>query len=467
MPVTPANRFITRARDADDAATAFGVSRTLFVDPTSHSSSSAARGRSDLSYQTYAQALAAWQPGDRIVLRPGLYATAMQMPSYTRSIVGGTGLSRAGNVVTATLTATHAIPVGCRILVSGATSSTFDGVFQVATVPSATTLTYKQYGSDASSGGGTLTAVGYIHLDDGAVVDVTHLSIANTVATLGASAKTFTIVTGGGEFYGRSGYCISMADQTDSRLEIACRSIAGTNADGAVGIYAGGARSIIVADVADCIMSERYDAIWMFGSARCRIRARVIEGGEDAVELGTTQGCHIEAEEIASYFDRWQGVGSGTPTSSVTVYDLAAGQTHYIKANLVQTVGSVDNLGFISAVKIQATSAGRVIYDVRRTVCHGGATISASAAVTLVNGQYVSTYTGTGDAESGQSGYAIFTEGSPILRFMGECHLVASSAVTTSTFTFEPTSIPGPCRYNKAPHADLTLPDGVLDTEIS
>jgi 6-phosphogluconolactonase (cycloisomerase 2 family) len=72
-------------------------------------------------------------------------------------IVAGTGANRAGNVVTITTTAPHQIFAGQSATISGVANSTFNGVFTVVSVPTPTTLTYKQTAANAISGGGSVT----------------------------------------------------------------------------------------------------------------------------------------------------------------------------------------------------------------------------------------------------------------------------------------------------------------------
>lgn len=67
------------------------------------------------------------------------------------------GIVRAGNVVTVTTSAAHGLKVGEAALVAGVTDASFNGQFTVATVPSATSITYAQTGANATSTSGTLT----------------------------------------------------------------------------------------------------------------------------------------------------------------------------------------------------------------------------------------------------------------------------------------------------------------------
>jgi hypothetical protein len=68
-----------------------------------------------------------------------------------------TGAVRASGIVTITTTTAHAMLAGQTVTIAGATNSSFNGVFVIASVPSITTLTFLQAGADATSGAGTAT----------------------------------------------------------------------------------------------------------------------------------------------------------------------------------------------------------------------------------------------------------------------------------------------------------------------
>lgn len=67
-----------------------------------------------------------------------------------------TSAVRSTNVVTITTgTTPHGYPVGMSVLIAGVTTSTFNGTFTIASVPTTTTFTYAQTAANASSSGGT------------------------------------------------------------------------------------------------------------------------------------------------------------------------------------------------------------------------------------------------------------------------------------------------------------------------
>ena len=66
-----------------------------------------------------------------------------------------TSAVRSTNVVTITTAEAHSYPVGMSVLIAGVTTSTFDGTFTIASVPTTTTFTYAQTAGNATSAGGT------------------------------------------------------------------------------------------------------------------------------------------------------------------------------------------------------------------------------------------------------------------------------------------------------------------------
>lgn len=109
-----------------------------------------------------------------------LTATVFGAPNLT--IATTNGAVRNNNVTTITTTAAHGFSAGNTVNISGVTDTSFLGTFVIASVPSATTFTFNQIGSNASSGGGT----------------VPHTAVTWQVNdTTGGSAATGTITTNG------------------------------------------------------------------------------------------------------------------------------------------------------------------------------------------------------------------------------------------------------------------------------
>src|SRR5712691_6740627 len=90
----------------------------------------------------------------------GLYTAPATPPNATSATIAAApnGAVRSSNTVTITTTAAHGFVVGQSVAIAGVTDTSFNGTFTIATVPSTTTFTYAQTGSNATSGGGTATA---------------------------------------------------------------------------------------------------------------------------------------------------------------------------------------------------------------------------------------------------------------------------------------------------------------------
>jgi DNA-binding beta-propeller fold protein YncE len=91
-----------------------------------------------------------------VQLNQTLQMSAAVSNAPSLDIAATNGAVRASNVVTITTTAAHGFSVGQSVTVQGVTDTSFLGTFVIQSVPSPTTLTYNQTGSDASSGGGTI-----------------------------------------------------------------------------------------------------------------------------------------------------------------------------------------------------------------------------------------------------------------------------------------------------------------------
>jgi DNA-binding beta-propeller fold protein YncE len=74
------------------------------------------------------------------------------------AVPSSNGAVRKSGTVTITTTSSHNLVVGEYVTISGVNDSSFDGYFQTVTVPSSTTFTYTQSGSDVTSGNGTVSA---------------------------------------------------------------------------------------------------------------------------------------------------------------------------------------------------------------------------------------------------------------------------------------------------------------------
>jgi len=103
----------------------------------------------------------------------GLYtAPSTTPPPATTVNITSNGAVRSSNVVTITTTAAHNLALGQVATISGVTDSSFNGTFTIASVPSTTTFTFSQVGSNASSGNGTVTTTA-VQVKAEAVADTT------------------------------------------------------------------------------------------------------------------------------------------------------------------------------------------------------------------------------------------------------------------------------------------------------
>ncbi len=152
--VTPAN-FV----DADTGQTggygAYNYGAELYGDDTD---ATYPRPPSALYIPSFSWSIDAW--GDQIL---AVASSDGRLLSYTpgsaqAQVVGLRSIStiaRASNVVTVTTSAPHDFSTGRTITIGGVTDTSFNGSFVIASVPSATTFTYAQTASDATSSGGT------------------------------------------------------------------------------------------------------------------------------------------------------------------------------------------------------------------------------------------------------------------------------------------------------------------------
>jgi len=81
-----------------------------------------------------------------------------------------TTISRTSNVVTVTTALDHSFRVGQSVVIAGVTTSSFNGTFTVASVPTDTTFTYSQSDTNATSSGGTVTHSGTPTQNRGVIV---------------------------------------------------------------------------------------------------------------------------------------------------------------------------------------------------------------------------------------------------------------------------------------------------------
>jgi DNA-binding beta-propeller fold protein YncE len=106
----------------------------------------------------------------------GVYTAPASLPKATTASITASGAVRSATTGTVTITtsAAHNLVIGQVIVISGVTDSTFNGTFQVVSVPSTTTFTYTQTGNTSTSGNGTVTSF---------AVTITATSVVSTSST--------------------------------------------------------------------------------------------------------------------------------------------------------------------------------------------------------------------------------------------------------------------------------------------
>jgi len=129
----------------------------------------------------------------------GFYTAPAALPPAVTVSITSNGAVRSNNVVTITTTAAHNLLVGQAITITGVSDGSFNGTFAVASVPSTTTFTYSQTGSNASSGSGTVTTnavqITVKSVKDNTKSDTAVVSVISNVR-VAVSPKTATIGVG-------------------------------------------------------------------------------------------------------------------------------------------------------------------------------------------------------------------------------------------------------------------------------
>jgi len=96
------------------------------------------------------------------------------------------GAVRASDVVTLTTTEPHGAEEGDDVTIENVEDASFNGQFEVASAPDATTLTYDQAGDDATSGGGTVTVIEYATIPESDFDGFCHLAASFAFEQLAA-----------------------------------------------------------------------------------------------------------------------------------------------------------------------------------------------------------------------------------------------------------------------------------------
>ena len=98
------------------------------------------------------------------------------LDTITDQTITAAGAVRLTSTVTITTAVAHGFVVGDRVVISSVTDTSFNGTFLILTVPLTTTFTFKQSGTDVTSGTGTAS----VHFPD--EVNVKHIEFVSYTA---------------------------------------------------------------------------------------------------------------------------------------------------------------------------------------------------------------------------------------------------------------------------------------------
>ncbi len=118
-------------------------------------------GSSNTAVNWFVNGIASGNANVGTISASGLYMAPASPPTSNAATIASNGAVRKSNVVTITTTAPHGFSVGQSVIIAGVSDTSFNGTFTIASVPSSSTFTYAQTGTDTStpSGGGTATSV--------------------------------------------------------------------------------------------------------------------------------------------------------------------------------------------------------------------------------------------------------------------------------------------------------------------
>lgn len=121
------------------------------------------RPRSELNVETFTWTIDNWGE-DTLSVASSDGRLFIYHPGDSQAGVVGyadiSSINRTSNIVTVTTSLNHTFKVGQSVVVAGVTTTSFNGTFTIASIPTADTFTYAQSGTNATSSGGTVTHLG-------------------------------------------------------------------------------------------------------------------------------------------------------------------------------------------------------------------------------------------------------------------------------------------------------------------
>jgi DNA-binding beta-propeller fold protein YncE len=154
-----------------------GTSETFQFVPT-------VTGSANTAVNWFVNGIAGGQASVGTISASGLYTAPASPPTSNAATIASNGAVRKTNVVTITTTAPHGFSVGQSVIIAGVSDTSFNGTFTIASVPSSSTFTYAQTGTDTTtpSGGGTATSV-----SNAVTIKAVSVADSSRSATVGAS----------------------------------------------------------------------------------------------------------------------------------------------------------------------------------------------------------------------------------------------------------------------------------------
>jgi YVTN family beta-propeller protein len=141
-------------------------------------------GSANTAVNWFVNGIAGGQANVGTISASGLYTAPASPPTSNAATIASNGAVRKSNVVTITTTAPHGFSVGQSVIIAGVSDTSFNGTFTIASVPSSSTFTYAQTGTDTTtpSGGGTATSV-----SNAVTIKAVSVADSSRSATVGAA----------------------------------------------------------------------------------------------------------------------------------------------------------------------------------------------------------------------------------------------------------------------------------------
>jgi len=121
------------------------------------------------------------------------------VPSSVIASIGASGATRTSEIATVTTTTPHNLVAGQTVSITGVSDSTFDGTYTLVSIPTTTSFTYINEGSNvpaSTAGGGAVATIAKIYLralgelDQGEERQIDDVAIQNILQFIGSQSET-------------------------------------------------------------------------------------------------------------------------------------------------------------------------------------------------------------------------------------------------------------------------------------